>query len=74
MLKDSVLGRRPARKRLRAVIVIAEVTLSVALLAGAALLLKTFLHLRPDNPGFDPARKLVMLINLPRGRYPDATE
>jgi putative ABC transport system permease protein len=73
VLKDSVLGRRPARKRLRAVIVIAEVTLSVALLAGAALLLKTFLHLRPDNPGFDPARKLVMLINLPRGRYPDAT-
>jgi putative ABC transport system permease protein len=72
LLKDSVLGRRPTRKRLRALIVIAEVTLSVALLAGAGLLLKTFFHLRPGNPGFDPARKLVMLINLPRGRYPDA--
>jgi putative ABC transport system permease protein len=74
LLKESALGRRPGRKRLRAMIVVAEVTLSVALLAGAGLLLKTFLHLRPANPGFDPTRKLVMLINLPRGRYPDANQ
>jgi putative ABC transport system permease protein len=41
------------------------------LLAGAGLLIKSFLNLRATNPGFDPVRVMTMSINLPRIRYPE---
>ena len=33
--------------------------------------MKTFLHLRPADPGFEPEGKLAMTISLPRSRYAD---
>jgi putative ABC transport system permease protein len=57
--------------RLRAFLVVSQVSLSLLLLAGAGLLIKSFLNLRATNPGFDPVRLMTLEINLPRIRYPE---
>src|ERR1044072_8304212 len=56
-------------KRLRGVLVVAEVALSVTLLVGAGLLVKSmFRLLRADN-GFDPNGVLTMELKVSRGRF-----
>jgi putative ABC transport system permease protein len=57
--------------RLRAFLVVSQVSLSLLLLAGAGLLIKSFFNLRATNPGFDPVRVMTTSINLPRIRYPE---
>src|SRR6202030_4231967 len=57
--------------RLRAFLVVSQVSLSLLLLAGAGLLIKSFLNLRATNPGFDPVRLMTLQVNLPRIRYPE---
>ncbi|MGB6875164.1 MAG: ABC transporter permease [Candidatus Acidiferrales bacterium] len=55
-LKESV-GRATsgaARRRLRSALAVAEIALSLVLLAGAGLLIETFANLLRTNPGFDP--------------------
>lgn len=69
-LKEGAVLTTPSRRRLRAMLIAAEVALSVALLTGAGLLIKTFLHLRPLDPGFDPKGKVAATVALPRSRYP----
>jgi putative ABC transport system permease protein len=48
---------------------VSQVSLSLLLLAGAGLLIKSFLNLRATNPGFDPVRLMTMTITLPRTHY-----
>ena len=60
--------------RLRAFLVISQVSLSLLLLAGAGLLIKSFFNLRATNPGFDPQRLMTMSITLPRMRYPEVDQ
>lgn len=48
---------------------IAQVSLSVVLLLGTALLLRSFLHLVTVNPGFETAHVLRYGIGLPEKRY-----
>jgi putative ABC transport system permease protein len=60
--------------RLRAFLVVSQVSLSLLLLAGAGLLIKSFFNLRATNPGFDPVRVMTMSINLPRIRYPEVDQ
>jgi putative ABC transport system permease protein len=57
--------------RLRAFLVVSQVSLSLLLLAGAGLLIKSFFNLRATNPGFDPVRLMTLQLNLPRARYPE---
>jgi putative ABC transport system permease protein len=57
--------------RLRAFLVISQVSLSLLLLAGAGLLIKSFFNLRGTNPGFDPVRLMTVQLTLPRVRYPE---
>jgi putative ABC transport system permease protein len=57
--------------RLRAFLVVSQVSLSLLLLAGAGLLIKSFFNLRSTNPGFDPVRVMTVSINLPKIRYPE---
>jgi putative ABC transport system permease protein len=70
-LKESGLLTTPSRRRIRAVLIVAEVALSVVLLTGAGLMMKTFLHLRPADPGFEPEGKVMVTISLPRAQYAD---
>ena len=58
--------------RVRSALVIAQVALSLLLLAGAGLLIKSFLQLRATNPGFDPTRAVFADIALPRVHYTEA--
>jgi predicted permease len=53
--------------RTRSVLVIAEIALAFVLLAGAGLLVRSFLAVESVDPGFDPGRILTMNIALPAG-------
>src|SRR5499426_3259626 len=61
-------------QRVRGALVIAEVALSVALLIGAGLLLRSFSKLQDVKLGFEPENLLSMRISLPRNSYPGDQE
>jgi putative ABC transport system permease protein len=58
-------------KRVRSGLVIGELSLSLVLLAGAGLLLRSFQHLRSTDPGFDPRNVLALQLSMQGERYPD---
>jgi len=58
-----------AGRRLRGGLVVAEVALSVVLLIGAGLLLRSFVRLQAVETGFDAAGLLVAQTHLPASRY-----
>jgi putative ABC transport system permease protein len=62
-------GGGRGRQRVRGALVIIEVALSVALLIGAGLLLRSFSKLQEIKPGFEPNNLLTMRISLSRNRY-----
>ncbi len=51
-------------------LVTAEVALSVILLAGASLAIRSFAHLLFTDPGFQPEKALLMEVPLPPKQYP----
>ena len=69
-LQESSRSSTGGRGRLRQGLVITEVALTLLLLAGAGLLLKSFYHLQQVNPGFGFERVLSFRINLPERKYP----
>jgi putative ABC transport system permease protein len=50
--------------RLRDIVIAVEISLSLALLVGATLLIRTYANLRRINPGIDPRNLLVMKLAL----------
>jgi len=54
----------------RNVLVVAEVALSLVLLIGAGLMVRTLSELRSVKPGFDSANVLTMDVVVPRDRFP----
>jgi putative ABC transport system permease protein len=61
----------PESHHLRRLLVVAQVALSLLLLAGAGLLIKSFANLRATKPGFETSHALVTGLILPKAKYPD---
>jgi putative ABC transport system permease protein len=61
----------PESHRLRRLLVITQVALSLLLLAGAGLLIKSFANLSAAKPGFEPSHALVAGLILPKAKYPE---
>ena len=60
------------RERLRSTLVVAEVALSVVLLVGATLALRSFVKLTQVDPGFDADDQLTFTVVMAKAEYPDA--
>jgi putative ABC transport system permease protein len=57
--------------RVHSLLVITEVALSLVLLIGASLMIKSFWRLQSVNPGFNPEKALTMTLALPASSYSD---
>jgi putative ABC transport system permease protein len=72
VLKDASRSSTGARgHRLRGVLLVAEVALSLILLVGASLLLRSFARLTHVDPGFRAERVLSFAVGLPQVAYAD---
>lgn len=63
-----------SRRRLRAGLVVVEVSLAVLLLVGSGLLIRSFLALQNENPGFETGDRLALSTRLPNAKYPTDEE
>jgi predicted permease len=71
VLKDESRGGTSAgHARLRNTLVIAEISISLVLLVGAGLLLKSLNALLGQDPGFNLHNVLTFSVNLPDSAYP----
>jgi predicted permease len=64
MLKEGERNSSPGHNRAGKVLVISEVALTLVLLVGAGLLVKSFWRLSQVDPGFDPQNVLAMQISI----------
>ena len=70
-------GRRgggAARRRLRRALVVGEVALSLVLLVGAGLLVRSFIRLQAVDPGFNPERAMAATLSLSAERYRESAQ
>jgi predicted permease len=67
----SATGGRRGSDRVRSALVVGEVMLSLILLVGAGLLMRSFVRLQGVELGFDPTGLEVAAVRLPPDRYPD---
>jgi putative ABC transport system permease protein len=75
-LKDSGKGVSGGfrRGKLRNALVVLEVALSLVLLTGAGLLMRSFIRLQTVDLGLNPDNILVARLPLPRGQYTTTAE
>jgi putative ABC transport system permease protein len=71
-LKEGARGAMSGAQgaRLRSVFIVAEMALSVALLVGAGLMIRSFLRLQATDPGLNPRNLLTMRLLLSTSAYP----
>lgn len=73
-LQGTGRGSAGDRRRVRELLIVAEVALAVVLLVGAGLLVRSFLALQQVKPGFDPHDVLTFQLALPAASYPGPAE
>lgn len=72
-LKDGGRGTSEGRSvsHARNLLVISEVAISLMLVIGAGLLIRSFIQLQAVRPGFDTDNLLVVRMSLPKAKYID---
>ncbi len=53
------------------ILVVSQLSISLMLLIGAGLLIRSFSRVQATDPGFNSANLLTVRISLPQARYPD---
>jgi putative ABC transport system permease protein len=67
--RSAVFSKYKSGRRISPALVIGELALTMALLAGAGLLIKSFLRVRAVEPGYNPENLLTMAIPLSSAGY-----
>ncbi|HEY6290666.1 MAG TPA: ABC transporter permease, partial [Terriglobia bacterium] len=68
-MKEQTRGSTSRHDRVRSALVIAQVTLGLVLVTGAALLVASFLHLETSDLGLKPDHLLTYWFSLPQSQY-----
>lgn len=64
----------PGQRLLRSGVVVVEVALSVVLLIGTGLMVRSFIELQSVHPGYDAQGVLTFGLSLPGARYPEGPD
>ncbi len=72
--RSAAFSKYKSGRRISPALVIGELALTLALLAGAGLLIKSFLRVRAVEPGYNPEHLLTMAIPLPRAGFSPRSE
>jgi putative ABC transport system permease protein len=70
-LKEMGRGATGRRRLLRSVMVVLEIAMTLVLLVGAGLMIRSFYRLQQVNPGFSTENTLSFDLSLPERNYPD---
>jgi predicted permease len=62
------------KKRIRSFLVVAEVSISLVLLVGAGLMIKSFYRVLQADPGFNSTGVLTAGFSLPNAKYKDVAD
>jgi predicted permease len=68
---QAATGNR-ARHRTRSALIVLEMAVSLVLLAGAGVLIRSFARLASVDPGFATENVIAVSLSLPKSRYEDA--
>jgi putative ABC transport system permease protein len=64
-------GSGPRGRPSRNALAVAEVALALVLFAAAGLMLRSFMNLARNDPGYEPRDVLTFRLSLPETKYPD---
>lgn len=74
-LKESERGSTSVTKRRsQSFLVVTEYALTIVLLIGVGLLLRSFIQILQTNPGFNPKQTLAFDLTFPGTKYPNAED